>query len=584
MTDTPQKALIYCRVSSTRQKTKGSGLDSQEHRCRLHAATKGYEVESVFPDDISGSGDFMKRPGMVALLEYLDKHPSNNYVVIFDDLKRLARDTMSHLMLRMTLRQYGADVECLNYTFDDSPEGEFVETLFAAQGQLEAKQGKRQTIQKMKARLENGYWVFFKPVGYRYEKAKGGGKILVKDEPLASIVTEALEGFASGRFQTKAEVKYFLESFPEYPKGSNGKIHNQRIEDLLTRVVYAGYLECEPWDVSLRKAQHEPLISFETYHKIQERLKVRANAPQRKDINKDFPLRGAVVCADCERPLTACWSKGKTKHHPYYYCVTKGCPSRSKHIRREIIESEFEELLKSLSPSRGLISIATTMFKKLWDHRRTYQKARQHSLKAELAKIERHVNRLLERIMDAELPSVVKAYEAKIKTYEEERLLITEKLSQCVKPVRSFEQTLRTSLAFLSNPHVLWASDRLEDKRAVLKLAFTDRLIYRKNEGFRTPKTTLPFKYLGDLCAQNGSMAEREGFEPSIRFPRYSLSRGAPSTTRPSLRKVRNNNILRPKSKAYIYINSRWPMLAKSPGICRLSHARYIRRDSGDEV
>jgi hypothetical protein len=31
-------------------------------------------------------------------------------------------------------------------------------------------------------------------------------------------------------------------------------------------------------------------------------------------------------------------------------------------------------------------------------------------------------------------------------------------------------------------------------------------------------------------------MAESEGFEPSKQFPAYSLSRGAPSATRPTLR------------------------------------------------
>ena len=30
-------------------------------------------------------------------------------------------------------------------------------------------------------------------------------------------------------------------------------------------------------------------------------------------------------------------------------------------------------------------------------------------------------------------------------------------------------------------------------------------------------------------------LAEREGFEPSIRFPIYTLSKRAPSTTRPPL-------------------------------------------------
>ena len=41
------RAVIYCRVSSTRQKTEGGGLDSQEHRCRQYAVAHGYDVEAV---------------------------------------------------------------------------------------------------------------------------------------------------------------------------------------------------------------------------------------------------------------------------------------------------------------------------------------------------------------------------------------------------------------------------------------------------------------------------------------------------------------------------------------------------------
>ena len=95
-----RRALIYCRVSSTKQRLEGSGLESQEQRCRAYADDKGYAVEAVFPDDVSGGGDFMRRPGMVALLSYLDAQPDKSYVVIFDDLKRFARDTEFHLKLR----------------------------------------------------------------------------------------------------------------------------------------------------------------------------------------------------------------------------------------------------------------------------------------------------------------------------------------------------------------------------------------------------------------------------------------------------------------------------------------------------
>ncbi len=57
-----ENAIIYCRVSTKAQTTRGHGLGSQETRCRQYAETKGYDVAAVFPDDVSGGGDFMKRP------------------------------------------------------------------------------------------------------------------------------------------------------------------------------------------------------------------------------------------------------------------------------------------------------------------------------------------------------------------------------------------------------------------------------------------------------------------------------------------------------------------------------------------
>ena len=120
MTGKTKKALIYARVSSKTQEEEGHGLQSQETRCRDHARTNGYEVEAVFPDTITGGGDFMKRPGMVALLSYMDAQPDEDYVVIFDDLKRFARDTRFHLDLREAFRERGATIECLNFKFDET--------------------------------------------------------------------------------------------------------------------------------------------------------------------------------------------------------------------------------------------------------------------------------------------------------------------------------------------------------------------------------------------------------------------------------------------------------------------------------
>ena len=145
------------------------------------------------------------------------------------------------------------------------------------------------------------------------------------------------------------EVKRFLEAQPAFPKTRGGIVRNQEVTRLLSRPVYAGYVEAPAWGVSLRKGHHEPLISFETFKQIQDRIAGNARAPAGKNLDADFPLRGAVVCGHCGTPLTACWTKGKYSLYPYYFCPKRGCEGYSKTVRRETIEAQFATILRSIA-------------------------------------------------------------------------------------------------------------------------------------------------------------------------------------------------------------------------------------------
>lgn len=82
-----KKCVIYARVSSMKQTSEGSGLSSQERTCRDYAERNGYEVVEVFTDVISGK--YEDRPGMNALLAFLGKVSTSDYVVVVDDFSRL---------------------------------------------------------------------------------------------------------------------------------------------------------------------------------------------------------------------------------------------------------------------------------------------------------------------------------------------------------------------------------------------------------------------------------------------------------------------------------------------------------------
>jgi site-specific DNA recombinase len=389
-----------------------------------------------------------------------------------------------------------------------------VENIHATFAQHFRQKNAEQTTRRMRARVMNGYWPFQAPVGYEYHSVKDRGRMLRRKEPEASVVREALEGFADGRFDTQADVMRFLQDHPLFPKDRSGIVRNQRVSILLRNPVYAGYIEVPKWNIALREGQHEGLISFQAFRRIQDKLEGKTTAPRRRNINEDFPLRGYVLCADCGTPLTACWSKGRISRHPYYLCPKRGCDSYGKSIRRERIESEFATLLQSAQPSEKLFTVAERMLRKWWDGLLANGEDQKRALAAQLGKIERDVEKLLERILDVSEPRVLAAFEDRVRRLEDEKIVLRERMAKGSRPASNYDQTLRTALAFLANPWNLWRSGCFEERRTVLKLMFAERLRYARNEGFRTANLTLPFKVLGALKPGENKMARPKGFEP----------------------------------------------------------------------
>ncbi len=283
-----QKAVIYCRVSSVAPLQKGDGLASQETRCRDYARHKGYSVCEVFKDE-GASGGIIDRPAMQAMLMFLSQGSKQQYIVLIDDISRLARGLEAHIQLRTSISATGGKLESPSIEFGEDSDSVLVEHLLASVSQHQRQKNAEQTSNRMKARVMNGYWVFNPPLGYRFSQVAGhSGQVLIPDEPVASVIKAALEGFAFGRFETQGEVKRFLDQSPHYPKDSSGEVRFQRVTNLLNKVIYTGYIEVPNWGISLRQGKHEALIGFETWKAIQEKLHGKPKAPTRKDVSADL--------------------------------------------------------------------------------------------------------------------------------------------------------------------------------------------------------------------------------------------------------------------------------------------------------
>lgn len=247
------------------------------------------------------------------------------------------------------------------------------------------------------------------------------------------------------------------------------------------------------------KGKHEPIVSLEAYEAVQARIRDKARTFTRYDVNESFPLRGYVNCADCGHAYTACWSTGRSKRYPYYLCQTKDCRSYGRSIRRDVLEARFEDLLRTLRPTRELFALAQEMFRDLWDARMASETSDKAQLKAELTQVERQIAHLVNRIIETDVASLIPTYEKRVCNLEVEKEKLAARIAQCGRPLASFDETHRTAMTFLENPHEIWLSERLCDKRNTLKLVFAEPLTYDREHGFRTASTTVPFKIFNAL-------------------------------------------------------------------------------------
>ena len=80
------------------------------------------------------------------------------------------------------------------------------------------------------------------------------------------------------------------------------------------------------------------------------------------------------------------------------------------------------------------------MFKELWDYQCSQTESQTKAMSAQLVKLEGQLSKLLERILDASVPTVIKAYEEKVRQLELDKQAIKEKMALSGKPASTLRR------------------------------------------------------------------------------------------------------------------------------------------------
>lgn len=386
-------AVIYVRVSDPRQAANLS-LGTQLKSCEEYCRREGFQILERFRED-GESAKTAERTELQKLLRFCRSNKGRVHFVIVYNLTRFARETFDHFALRAHLKSLGISLRSATEPIDDTSTGKLMEGVLAAFAQFDNDVRADRTRAGMTAALKVGRWTFRAPLGY-LNAPKSTGKSLVPDPERAPLIQHAFEEFASGYFSMREVLADVTRRGLTGRHG--GPLGPQLFGTILRNPIYIGLLNVRGYGVASQRADFDPLISDETFYRVQGVLSGRIPivAPRQRS-RPDFPLRGFVRCAACGRPLTASWSKGRSGHYAYYHC--RGGVCRAVNIGKGELEGLFAAELKWLQPSPVYMRLLKESILQGWEAQKEGVEREQSDLARRSAVIQKRIDRLDEAFL-----------------------------------------------------------------------------------------------------------------------------------------------------------------------------------------
>jgi site-specific DNA recombinase len=477
--NTMRKGVIYVRVSDPGQ-VSGTSLDNQERACLEYTARNGIEVVRVFIEK-GESATAANRTEFLKALEFCRAHKGELHSFIVWKIDRFARNTNDHFSVRAKLTQYGVVLMSVTEPITQDPIGKLMETFLAGYAEFENEVRKQRCTGGMQARLREGIWCWWPPIGYIHSKRiKDRRKTEpdIPDEKRFNLIQRGLRLYQTGNYTLAALAE---ESNRWGLRTRTGKPTRKQLwENILTNKFYAGIL-VDPWTGEEYPGRHTPMITRQDYDKIQAiKRMMSSNATGRRfTTNPDFPLRRFVLC-ECGIPYTASWINGRNKKYPFYHCHNRQCEHFGRTVARDTLETKFYEFLRGVSPSPEFLELFKQTVIDYLHEQTIAGKREKERHQSELVKLESRRKELMDMRINKEISS--EEYKEMKSTLEGQiASLATSDIGGGVG--YSIETAASRAMELIKNVADEWKSMSSPYKQRLQRVVLPKDITYRKLDG-----------------------------------------------------------------------------------------------------
>jgi|TARA_X000001036_G_scaffold438944_1_gene488238 site-specific DNA recombinase len=371
---------LYIRVSTDRQAKEGDSLEEQESELRKFCDYRNFKIHKVFIER-GKSGGNTNRPEYKKLVKDIENGKIN--AVVVKKLDRLSRSLLDFEQLTVKLNAHDVGFISLRENFDTTTAmGKAMLRVALVFAQLEREQTAERIKDVFAWRAEQGLSNGgTRPFGYDSVSSE-----LIPHKQERKVIEFIFKTFLELKSTTLVANECNAMGF----KRRSGIFWDKReIHKTLKRPVYKGYIK---WNDDLFKGIHQPLISEETFEKVQTIFNNRELKSPRNSIKG--LLKNLFICGRCHNHMRPHYTKKKNGNiYRYYRCATtinnkvKSTLCAGQYVPIEAANQEVLNLIVSFSSEAELQKIQLKM-----DHHNTKINKEMTLIQAEMDKLQANLS------------------------------------------------------------------------------------------------------------------------------------------------------------------------------------------------
>jgi site-specific DNA recombinase len=521
----PLRAVLYLRVSTKEQAQRdgdpeGYSIPAQREACKRKATALGAVVVEEFVDR-GESARNADRPELQRLLAYV-KDNQVEYVIVHK-VDRLARNRADDVEITVAIKAAGAILVSCSENIDETPSGILLHGIMSSIAEFYSRNLANEVMKGLVQKAQNGGTVGKAPVGYlNIRRIENGREIrTVEIDPVRGpLMKWAFESYATGGWSVQRLLDELTERGLETTPTANRPsrpLYLSHLHKLLQHPYYKGIVRYRGGEYPGR---HEPLISEQTWQRVQNTLAAHSHAGDRPRIHNHY-LKGSVYCGNpaCGKRLIITNARSRSgRIYPYFVCSGRHNKRTNCTFKAVLIDTVEQKIIEHYAVHELTAderdALEQALGQELAAHREEATVERGKLLKRQRRLLDERAKLLQAHYADAVPLDLLKSEQSRIRTalaQIDQRLAATDHQHELT------DANLKNALALATNAQAAYITAPDSVRRQLNQVLFTQ--IYVDEDGDVSSDLAEPFNVLlspevRQLAAARVPQASSQTHEP----------------------------------------------------------------------